>query len=137
MDQARRDITRLQIDKIGLEMFVGPLEAAVLRAMWDKRQSTRAIYRHVRDHYAPENTDDLAFTSVTSTVDRMYKRGWVKKSGTRDAYIYQPKAASEAEFVAPYLRAAVAAFLTMYPREVMQLVAKYVTQSKRSADNDN
>lgn len=129
-------LRRMYVDRDALALFLGPLEAAVMRALWDKRQSTRAIYKHVLGAYTPTNSDELAFTSVTSTVDRLYKRGLLTRSGTSHNFRYSPAIATEAEFVNRCVSQAVGALLFYYPIEVARLVAAHI-QKHAKKDQTN
>lgn len=108
----------LNIDGADLTMFIGPLEAAILRAVWDQRSNTRAIFEYVRDTYTPTKTTELAFTSITSTIDRLYRRGLLLRSGDRSQYTYSPAIASEEEFTTQAVARVMLALINQYPREV-------------------
>lgn len=109
----------------GIELFLGPLEAAIMRAVWADRKITRAIYNYVRDNYEPTHTAELAFTSVTSTVDRLQRRGLLIRSGDKRTYMYAAFVPSEAAFIDLCLRRALVALLDAYPREAIKIVATY------------
>ena len=81
-----------------LESFLGPLEAKVLETMWalPKKPAT------VRDCYEVLNSKSkIAYTSVMSTMDRLYSKGFLQRSIERGKgglyYVYWPTM-SEAEF---------------------------------------
>ena len=106
----------------GIELFLGPLEAVIMRAVWAKQVHTRAIFNYVRFNYEPIKTRELAFTSVTSTVDRLCKRGYLLRAGDRRAYTYTPFVPSEAVFIDRCLTSALVALLDAYPREAGRIV---------------
>lgn len=118
--------------KRGLEMFLGPLEAAVMRAVWAGAISTRGVYNAVRRVYVTEKSADLAFTSVTTTVTRLFERGLLQRKTTaRVAYSYTPVYASEAEFVADCLRLVVGALVEAYPREAGAAIVTVVKKGRQ------
>lgn len=82
-----------------LEMFFGPLEAAILRAIWAGNATSPKIWRHVRTHYLTGKTDEIAYTSITSTLTRLTERGIVKRSGDKRRYRYRCLYDTEIEFV--------------------------------------
>jgi len=109
----------------GIELFLGPLEAAIMRAVWAKQCQTRAIFNYVRDNYEPTKTGELAFTSVTSTVDRLYRRGLLLRSGDKRAFIYAPFVPSEQQFIEEYLERALVALIDAYPREAGRIIVDH------------
>ena len=127
-------LTYLHVNASGLELFLGPLEAAIMRAAWDKCHTTRRIYNHVREHYESKNTDDIAFTSITSTVFRLYDRGFLKRTGDKRRHTYIPVADTEALFVETALRLTLDRILASYPREAGRIIVEYL-RNLRSAAN--
>lgn len=110
--------TRLYTSGTELELFIGPLETAVMRALWDKRQTSRQIWRYVRDHYETKSGDEIAYTTVTSTLTRLYEAGYVTRSGDRqNGYAYTPTHASEVEFVTAKINDIVDVLIAEYPHE--------------------
>lgn len=109
----------------GIELFLGPLEAAIMRAVWAKCTQTRAIFNYVRANYEPTKTGELAFTSVTSTVDRLYRRGLLLRSGDKRTYVYAPFVPSEAAYIEICLTRALIALLDAYPREAGKIIREY------------
>jgi len=95
-----------------LEMFVGALEAACMRAVWAGKRTTKEIWLYVVDNYARtfaqrEGADEpLSYTTVTTTVVRLMDKQLLDRSAERSAhgYAYTPAYSSEARFV----RAAIA-----------------------------
>ena len=106
----------------GIELFLGPLEAAIMRAVWHNYTTTRGIFVYVRTHYEPTKTGELAFTSVTSTVDRLYRRGMLLRSGDRKQYVYTAFVPSEAAYIDVCLTRALIALIDAYPREAGKII---------------
>lgn len=108
----------ININERGLEMFLGPLEAAVMRAIWSGRVTSRPIWKHVRDNYTSRKTEESAYTSVTSTITRLFKQGYITRTGDGTAgYTYKPLYATEVDFVNTIVKATIEAFIESYPRE--------------------
>lgn len=86
-----------------LTMFVGPLEAVILRACWDGCASVPTIYDYVQRHYTGVNSGKrVAYTTVASVVTRLMKRNLLVRGGKRtktQTYSYAPRVASERVFV--------------------------------------
>lgn len=113
----------INLSASGIEMFLGPLEAACMRAIWDNNRVTKKIWRYVRENYKSPHTDESAYTSVTSTVTRLFDHGYVTRVGDRHAgYTYTPVHATEADFVLDRLSRAVNVLIDNYPRETGRLV---------------
>lgn len=68
-------LANVRINESGVEMFLGPLEAAIVRALWAGNTRSPKIWRHVREHYATPRSEEIAYTTVTSTLHRLADRG--------------------------------------------------------------
>jgi predicted transcriptional regulator len=108
----------------GLTMFIGALEAAVLKAIWAGNSTSAKIWRYVRDNYTPTKTvDEIAYTSVTSTLGRLFTQGYLTRTGDKNTgYSYTPVCATEQEFINLHIQLAVNALFNNYPREAGQAV---------------
>lgn len=116
----------VNISERGLEMFLGPLEAAVMRAIWSGRVTSRPIWKHVRDHYESKKTEESAYTSVTSTITRLFRQGYITRTGDANAgYTYAPVCATEIDFVNRIVKATIEAFVESYPREFGQAIVNH------------
>lgn len=104
-------VATMQIDKTGIEMFIGPLEAAILRALWRGKQSSPTIWRDVRAAYHTPNSEEIAYTTVTSTLHRLVLRGYVRRTGDKRRYTYVPAFETETAFVHACVRSAMWALL--------------------------
>jgi predicted transcriptional regulator len=98
MEEKACDIPQYNLRAEDLESFLGPLESKVLDAVWgfEKYPVT------VRDCYKELNkTNKLAYTSVMSTMDRLYEKGFLDRTIEKGKggllYKYWPKM-SKAEF---------------------------------------
>ena len=68
---------------------LGPLEVEILRVLWSRGDAT---VRELIDESAVEG----AYTTVMTTLDRLYKKGLLERSAEGRAFRYHPKQ-SEAE----------------------------------------
>jgi predicted transcriptional regulator len=67
---------------------LGPLEAALLRALWNRRDGT---VRELID----EGHIEGAYTTVMTTLDRLYKKGVLDRTAEGRAYRYRPRQTEE------------------------------------------
>jgi predicted transcriptional regulator len=67
---------------------LGPLEQRLLNAMWARNTAT------VREVVA-EDCPDLAYTTVMTTLDRLFKKGLLTREETGRAFRYSPKFSRE------------------------------------------
>ena len=86
-------------------MQLGPLEQRVLDYLW--RRSTAVTVREVRSALGRE----LAYTTVMTTLDRLYKKGLLDREAFGRAFRYAPRATREA-FGASQVRALLARFFS-------------------------
>ena len=67
---------------------LGPLEQRMLDGLWEMRSATvRELIEHGRQ--------DLAYTTVMTTVDRLYKKGLLTRSEEGRAFRYTPRFSRE------------------------------------------
>jgi predicted transcriptional regulator len=114
----------------GIEMFFGPLEAATMRAVWSGDRTTRQIYGTVRNTYTTGRSNDLAFTTITTTLTRLLSRGYVRREYERGGFIYTPTTASEADFVYGAIDVVLDALLVSYPRETLGVTVAMLKRIK-------
>jgi BlaI family transcriptional regulator, penicillinase repressor len=63
---------------------LGPLEERILEALWQRRNAT------VRE-LLQAGYDDLAYTTVMTTLDRLYKKGLLTRDAEGRAFRYTPR----------------------------------------------
>lgn len=75
-------------DEPGLEKMLGALEAQVMQVMWkaDRSQSVQ----QVRDELA-ERGKDAAYTTIMTTLGRLYTKGLLQRETQGKAYYYSPR----------------------------------------------
>ncbi|MEO8663256.1 MAG: BlaI/MecI/CopY family transcriptional regulator [Bryobacteraceae bacterium] len=67
---------------------LGPLESQVLQALWTLGKSGGGAYaREVLDAIE----QPLAYTTVTTTLDRLCKKNLLERSKVQRAFVYKPK----------------------------------------------
>jgi predicted transcriptional regulator len=71
-----------------LSSFFGPLELQVLEALW--RLGTDASVRDLRDQFPR-----IAYTTLMTTLDRLYKKGVLSRRKSGRAFRYLPVATRE------------------------------------------
>ena len=81
----------------------GELEAAIMSALWDRAEP--ASVRQVWSDLRPER--DLAYNTVLTVVDNLYKKGWLHRDRHGRAFQYQPLA-SRADYGGQLMRDAMA-----------------------------
>ena len=64
----------------------GELEAAIMSALWDRPEP--ASVREVLSDLRPER--DLAYNTVLTVVDNLYKKGWLDRTRDGRAFRYRP-----------------------------------------------
>ena len=84
-------------------MHLGPLEQRVLDQLWQRRQAVT-----VREVHAALGAE-LAYTTVMTTLDRLFKKGLLDREPAGRAFRYSPRGTREA-FGASQLRALLARF---------------------------
>lgn len=66
---------------------LGDLEAAVMNCAWSAESGLRV--RDVQTTLSFEGRD-LAYTTVMTVMDNLYKKGWLQRERVGRGYVYQP-----------------------------------------------
>jgi predicted transcriptional regulator len=82
---------------------LGPLEISVMEILWTEGENN--VHQVARSLQRP-----LAYTTVMTTLDRLYKKGWLERRKSERAYLYTARQSRQEwehqaarEFVAGYL----------------------------------
>ena len=78
----------------------GHLEEAVMRRMWD-RGTAAATVREILEDLRQER--DIAYTTVMTVMDALYKKGWLRREPAGRAYRYTAAATRE-QYAADLMR---------------------------------
>ena len=79
-------------EKIGpqpLETAFGPLEIRVLESLWSR--STPSCVRDIQPDFP-----GVAYTTLMTTLDRLYRKGTLQRSKLGRAFYYKPKSSQQA-----------------------------------------
>jgi len=69
-------------------LFLGPLELEVIKVVWERgASSVREVARQMQR--------DLAYTTVMTTLDRLYKKGLLGREMSDRAFVYSAKVSRE------------------------------------------
>lgn len=83
---------RIRPGKKGLELRLHELEAAIMDVVWQKRLSSFAV----SDVLAIlEKQRDIAYTTVMTTVTRLYDKGLLERERDGKRYLYSPQLTRE------------------------------------------
>ena len=69
------------------KMSLGPLESEILNIVWDLKVAT---VKNVHQKILQDPDRELAYTSVTTVLQRLSKKGWLKCSKKGRAFSWQP-----------------------------------------------
>ncbi|MDA2894352.1 BlaI/MecI/CopY family transcriptional regulator [Mycolicibacterium sp. BiH015] len=69
----------------------GDLEAVVMDCVWDCTESVTV--REVFDHISRQR--QIAYTTVLSTMDNLYRKRWLKRERDGKAYVYRASMSRE------------------------------------------
>ena len=97
---------------------LGPLEMGVMELLWSRGESS------VRD-VVEKLERPLAYTTVMTTLDRLYKKGLLDRQKTDRAFFYAPRM-SRVEFESKWAAELVAGFLAETQHSTAPLVSYLV-----------
>ena len=95
---------------------LGPLEWRVLEALWSR--TTVASVRDLQPEF-PE----IAYTTLMTTLDRLYRKGVLRREKSGRAFLYQPRL-TRAEFESSRATAAVRTALSTSSRNFSSDIAR-------------
>jgi len=91
MEDRKPEFSQYNIEGKALETFLGPLEANVMEAIWGSRKSPVTV-REI--HEALKKTKNLAYTTVMSTMDRLFEKNLLDRKIEKGRgglyYVYWP-----------------------------------------------
>ena len=69
-------------------LFLGPLELEVMNVLWDRgTNNVREVARQMQR--------ELAYTTIMTTLDRLYKKGLLEREMSDRAFVYSAKVSRE------------------------------------------
>jgi predicted transcriptional regulator len=80
---------------------LGELEAEIMRRLWQRAAATSV--RELVDELQLER--EIAYTTVMTVLDNLYKKGWVRRERDGRAYRYEPVSSAE-EYTTELMRGA-------------------------------
>ena len=76
----------LHLSEIGIRKALGFLEADIMEIIWEKGKiSVREVFEIIK------NKRDIAYTTVMTTMDRLYKKGILSRKKIVKGYTYWPE----------------------------------------------
>ncbi len=110
MSKAKPKVSRLTPGRRGIELALGELEAAVMRVVW--RADGPVVVEDVR-RALEEQGRRVAYTTVMTTMARLYRKGLLQRQRRGRAYEYTPTMTEE-EFGDSVARAAIDGVLSSF-----------------------
>ncbi|MGF1489714.1 MAG: BlaI/MecI/CopY family transcriptional regulator [Prochloraceae cyanobacterium] len=74
------------------QLSLGPLEREILNIVW---QLGSATVKDIHEIILTDPDRELAYTSVTTVLQRLTKKGWLTCNRKERAYVWQPKISLE------------------------------------------
>ncbi|MGI5819871.1 MAG: BlaI/MecI/CopY family transcriptional regulator [Armatimonadota bacterium] len=81
------DLSVFKLDKHGIEQALGRLEAQVMEAVWDAGESVSVEDVRAR---LEEQGKDAAYTTIMTTMSRLYEKDLLEREQRGRAYYYWP-----------------------------------------------
>jgi predicted transcriptional regulator len=76
-------------DAQGLQQALGQLEAGVMNVVWDSTEPL--CVDEVRTGLVERTSKEAAYTTIMTTLDRLYKKGFLARERRGKAYYYRAK----------------------------------------------
>jgi predicted transcriptional regulator len=125
-------ISQYNLGRKELEAFLGPLEASIIGVIWssDKKPlRVRDVYEKLRQK------KDIAYTTVMSTMDRLYEKGLldrrIEKGKGGLFYVYWPKLEEQS-----FKKSAVREVISSLMENFGAIVTSYLVEEASSNDEE-
>jgi len=80
----------------GIELFLGPTEARIMRLLWDKPRSLKDLHNEM---VTDSNGKALAYSTVHTDLTRLVDKGILRKAKNGSETIYRPIHNNERVFI--------------------------------------
>ena len=81
-------------------LSLGPLETEILKIVWELESAT---VKEIHDRILSNPDRELAYTSVTTVLNRLTQKGWLKCDKQERSFIWYPRiSAAEAQTIQAY-----------------------------------
>ena len=81
-------------------LSLGPLETEILKIVWELEAAT---VKDIHDRILSNPDRELAYTSVTTVLNRLTQKGWLKCNRQERSFIWEPLlSAAEAQSIQAY-----------------------------------
>jgi predicted transcriptional regulator len=81
-------------------LSLGPLETEILQIVW---QLESATVKDIHDRILSDPDRELAYTSVTTVLNRLTQKGWLKCDKQERSFVWYPRiSAAEAQTIQAY-----------------------------------
>ncbi len=81
-------------------LSLGPLETEILKLVWELESAT---VKDIHDRILSDPDRELAYTSVTTVLNRLTQKGWLKCNRQERSFIWEPLLSkSEAQAIQAY-----------------------------------
>ena len=108
----------------GLGQVLGPLEAEIMRLVWQHGQVTvKQIHRIL------SRRREIAYTTVMTTMSRLADKGILKRARRGMAYVYRPTM-TKIEFDRGVLRAVLGGLLATFDSSTMEYLVEYLSKER-------
>ncbi len=99
------DLRDVRLRNRGLNRVLGDREASIMEVLWGREDvAVREIHKHIAEH------EDIAYTTVMTITDRLWRKGLLRRRKEGNAYLYTPVATRES-FMASCLERILTSFL--------------------------
>lgn len=129
------------------QLSLGPLEAEILEILW--RIGTATV-KDIHEQILTDPDRELAYASVTTVLNRLQKKGWVKSDRSQRHHYWQPRVSQEEacvlqahnrlqQFLAignPDVVAAFADSLDTASVEQLDAIAQRLKAARQAREND-
>jgi len=86
-------IKTVHLDASDLEMFLGYLEAAIMREVW--QSGDPVTVKSIRDRYG----HNVTYSTIATTMNRLVAKGLLQRKKISHSFKFRPTIKTESEFI--------------------------------------
>jgi predicted transcriptional regulator len=109
--------------RVDLRTLFGPLELRMLDALWSRRDAV--VVRELMDEFP-----DIAYTTIMTTLDRLYRKGFLTRERSGRAYAYRPVETRD-QVATGIASRALTSLMPSDPRSIRTLLSTFVDEVGR------
>jgi len=109
----------------GITTVLGPLESQIMSIVWEMQSATASDVHHALQVSRQRENRDIAYTTVMTTMSRLYEKNILKRRKVGMSFVYTP-ALNQTEFVNLVVKSVMDSMVSEFGEPVFRYFVDYV-----------